>query len=255
MIAAALALLLAASPQSAPQAFYEVAWHIVEAAPAEEGRVVTVRPGELFMRARLLPESVARLEADLVDGSGKTMIAKGSELIGAHPSLRIYCDVQQRGPGLGGVLMGAPAMKQVCLMDADRDGRFDSYFAARSTIKGVPFLSGRVPKKPQGTTSLAYSIIDPATMASSFFVALKYEGKPLLYDRRNFRLTFGIDKRTEQLSDWFYTSGSTYPQQQRYLGGSFTVLAERDGALDIRLDRPFPAQPFAVMKTVEFHMY
>lgn len=245
---------VAAQAQPLPP-FYEIKWRIDAPAPEQAGRTVTVKPGELFMKARLLPAAAARLDADVRDRAGKVLIASGTELIGARSSLPIYCDTRQKLPGIGAVMMGGPALKQYCLVDEARDGRFDYYFAARSLINGVPFLSGRVPGKPAGTTDAAYSAIQPADMAGRFFVALEYEGKPLLYDPRNFRLTFGIDRRAEQLTDWFYTSGGQYPQAKDYMGARFTVLSEREGSLDIRIDAPFPAQSFGVIKTIEHRSY
>ena len=215
---------------------------------------VALRSGDLFMKRRLLPPSAARLDAPLMSPKGEELLPAGAELFGTKSDkVDIYCSTAQKGAGIATqLLLGRTGQKQICLIDSDRDRDFDSFFKVAGEIKGLPSLYARTPKTLDRLDGLKYLSIDPATMEQKYFVAVEYQGKPLLYDRRNFTVTFGSDEKTESLTSWIYTKGSNYPQSLTYLGGKFTVLSENQGTLNVRIDRQIPSQPFGVIKSVSF---
>jgi hypothetical protein len=234
---------------------FQTDWQIQGAETGDSAEpTVTLRPGELFMKRRLLPPRAARLDTPLLGAKGEELLPAGAELFGTRSDkVDIYCSTAQKGAGIATqLLLGRTGQKQICLIDADRDNDFDSLFKVAGEIKGLPSLYARTPKTLDRVDGSKYSSIDPASMTQKYFVAVEYQGKPLLYDRRNFTITFGTDEKKQSLTSWIYTKGSDYPQSLTYLGGKFTVLSENQGMLSIRIDRQIPSQPFGVIKSVSF---
>jgi hypothetical protein len=213
-----------------------------------------LKSGDIFLKHRLLPQSAAKLETDIVDEKGSILLQKNSEMFSLEAgAAKIFCSVNQSKPNLGmSILIGSTGFGHVCAIDHDADGRFDAHFKAKGLVEGLPSISGRVPKAPKVVTSGAYTEIAPAQMITQYFVGIEYEGKPLIYNRRNFRITFGEGKRNESLSDWRYVSGKDYPQSLELLDSKFTVLGEKDGEIDVRIDRSIPAQPFNVFVRISY---
>jgi hypothetical protein len=236
---------------------FQTDWQI-QGTKADDNAQATValRSGDLFMKRRLLPPRAARLDAPLVGAKGEELLPSGTELFGTKSdSADIYCSTAQKGAGIATQFLlgfGRTGQKQRCLIDTDRDNDFDGHFKVAGEIKGLPSLYTRTPKTLDSLDGLKYSSIDPVEMVQKYFVAVEYQGKPLLYDRRNFTVTFGTDEKKESLTSWIYTKGSIYPQTLTYLGGQFTVLNEDQGVLNVRIDRQMPSQPFGVIKSVSF---
>ena len=214
----------------------------------------SLRSGDLFMKRRLLPPRAARLDAPLLGVKGEELLPAGAELFGTKSdTVDIYCSTAQKGAGIATqLLLGRTGQKQICLIDTDRDRDFDSFFKVAGEVKGLPSLYARTPKTLDRVNGLKYLPIDPIDMTQKYFVAIEYQGKPLLYDRRDFTVTFGSDEKKESLTRWIYTKGSNYPQSLMYLGGKFTILSENQGVLNVRIDRQIPSQPFGVIKSISF---
>jgi hypothetical protein len=75
---------LAAAPAAAqtPRERYSMVWLVADPvdASAGAGQTISIKSGDVFMRHRLLPVKAARLMADMVDSSGKTILAKQTEM-------------------------------------------------------------------------------------------------------------------------------------------------------------------------------
>ena len=234
---------------------FETDWQIQSAEPSNTAETtVTLRSGDLFMKQRLLPPRAARLNVPLVDKKGEELLPIGAELFGTKSdTVDIYCSTEQKDYNIAAqFLLGRRVQKQICLVDIDRDGDFDNFFKISGNIRGLPSLYARTPKTMDNLDGLKYLSIDPVSMSQTYFVAVEYQGKPLIYDRRNFTVTFGTDQKKESLTSWIYTKGSTYPQSLTYLGGKFTVLSENQGALNVRIDLQIPPQRFGVIQSVSF---
>jgi hypothetical protein len=215
---------------------------------------MVLKSGNVFLMHRLLPLSAALLESDMIDEKGAILIPKGGEMFALDADgAKIFCSARQSKPNAAmSLLVGNAGLGHACAIDRDGDGRFDAHFTARGLVKGLPSIDGRMPKAPKSVTGGTYSALAPAQMAAHYFVGIEYEGKPLLYDRRNFRITFGEGDRHESLSDWSFVSGKSYPQSLELMGSKFTIIEEKDGVLDVQIDRTMPRQPFNVRVTFEY---
>jgi hypothetical protein len=260
LVAILTILMLAAAPASAQsqRERYRMVWLVADPLDAATGagQTIRIKSGDLFMRHRLLPVRAARLTSDMVDGNGKLILAKQTEMFALDAGgVAVFCEAGAQDPsGMKAVLVGG-GYAHNCGIDRDGDGRFENHFKARGVVKGLPSLSGKFPKQPSAIAPTSYEAMAPAAMTARYFVGVEYEGKPLLYNRRNFRITFGNDRKQESLTDWSYISAESYPKSLTQLGGQFTVLSEADGMLTVRIDRNMPLQPFGIVQTDKYTFY
>lgn len=255
---AAAALGLAPAPAAAQpdeRAFHSV-WLI---APGEEpaGRR-RVEDGGYVFRQRLLPPSLVRLDSDARDpGSGRVVAAAGTQLYGlVTRGPPIYCVVGRRDPSVAGQLLlgGMAGNTQICMADMDRDGRFDVRFNVRNQIRGVPNIAGRRPRDPDAVAGGAYSELPPASIATLYFVGVRYEGMLRFTSTPTpiFRIWFGTDESREDLTEIVRPLRGSNPPLVTPLGAQFTVTEMRGSSIEVEISRPIPPQPFAVLRTVTY---
>ncbi|MCA1750088.1 MAG: hypothetical protein LC634_11405 [Sphingomonadales bacterium] len=223
--------------------------------PSEE---VTVSSGDLVLRQPLHPTALAVLEADLQHGSGDDdFLPAGTRLFEVqNASAQVFCALNLAyTPDLQRILLGTSSAQR-CLVDANNDSLFEGKFVFHSPIQGLPLVEGQLPKDPDPVEPpVPYRRGSPSEVGDEYFVGIRYEGKPLLYNRRNFRIRFGNSQSQDGLTNFSYTSGDDYPKSHNMLGSQFTIVAEDDGTLTIRIDRMMPLQPFSVTQTVSYRFY
>ena len=250
--AGALILTSAGSAQS-PDRRMTTIWTIE---PADSPRPsVEAAAGDILWKQRLLPTGLVRLSAPYQDAGGKRSFGAGTQLFEVKSDVPVYCVAGMRDPKGFEKWLKSGSTTQFCLVDLDSDLRFDGYFEPISMVPGLPTIAGKRPKNPKPMSPVSYELIDPSSMEKPFWVGIQYQGKPLLYDRRNFAISFGSDTGKGSLTSWVYTSGSDYPLSQELLGARFTVLGMSGDKLQVRIDEPIPAQPFGVAYSVTYRIY
>ena len=227
---------------------------LVQPAGTQPG-TVEASSTDFILKQRLLPTGLAQLTGPFQDADGNRALGRGTQLFEVKSDVPIYCVAGMRKPKGFDKWMKGGTTSQFCLVDMDSDRRFDGYFEPISMVPGLPTIAGKRPKKLKPMTPVGYELADPATLEKPFWIGIQYQGKPLLYDRRNFGVSFGSDTGKGSLTSWVYTSGSSYPVSQKLLGASFTVLGEAGGKVRVRIDQPIPPQPFGVMHSVTYRIY
>lgn len=218
-------------------------------------REVSVKGGELILKQRAMPFGLARLTGPAADPKGKFDLTAGTELFRLQSDVPIYCLAGKNAPtGVAKWLLGG-STTHLCLVDADADGRFEGQFVTASQVEGLPTLVGKRPKTADPIIApAAYAPAAPSSGTTQYWVGVEYQGKPLLYNRRNFTVSFGNGKDKGSLTDWVYTGG-TFPAEQTLLGAKWTVLALDGDQLKVRIDQSMPPQPFAIMHSVTYRFY
>jgi hypothetical protein len=228
-------------------------WMVQPAEPTAGELEVKAR--DLILKQKLLPSGLAQLTDSFQDAGGKRSLGSGTQLFEVKSDVPIYCVAGLREPGGFEKFMTGGASRQFCLIDMDSDRRFDAYFETGSMVPGLPTIAGKRPKKPKAMSPVGYEVVEPSTIEKSFWIGIEYQGKPLIYDRRNFAISFGSESGKGSMTDWVYTSGSAYPLTKQLLGASFTVLGVNGDKLKVRIDQPMPPQPFGVVHSVSYRFY
>lgn len=240
----ALALMASGAAAQAPadERRYSAIW-LIQAEPAPEG-VQTVRKGGFVYRQRLLPPTLARLEADAADAAtGKALAPAGAELFGlvtAGPP--IFCATGRQ-------------YTQRCFADMDRDGRLDGHFTKSNPIQVLPSFSGKRPEKLKPVKGGRYVLANPVSMESEYIVGVRFNRVNSLLQTPNpvFRIVFGTQEWTDYLTGEIMPGAG--PRAVEALGARFRVLALRGEAVEVEIDRTIPAQPFAVEQKTSFTYY
>lgn len=212
--------------------------------PAER----TIGYDEWVVRQPLLPAGLFRLDGEAKVPGRPSLFAAGAQLIEVRTEGAVVaCDAVARRQKLVGA-------SQFCLIDYERDGKFDGMFAVGNISKGggMPTIQGQYPQKAKPIEPVAYSRLDPSQIATRYFVGIRNAGKAAIYDRQNFQICYGGESATDCLSDWSYTSASTFPATIELLGARITVLSREEGKVRVRVDNTIPLQLFGVISTVRY---
>ncbi len=209
-----------------------------------------IASGEWVLQQPLLPEGLFRLEGPAVVVGGTALLQSGAQLIEIRAEgATVACDAVARRQKLIGA-------SQFCLVDYDKDGRFDGMFPVANISKGggLPTVQGAYPKKAKSIEPVSYSRTDPAQIEARYFVGIRNAGKATLYDWQNFQVCYGSESATDCLSAYNRTSASAFPQSLNVLGSRVTVLAREDGKVRVRVDSTMPTQPFGIISTTTYRI-
>lgn len=211
---------------------------------------VSVPPGGLILKQRLLPTGLARLKEAYTGPTPAESLAAGAEMVRATgPDGAVYCSTGYRAQPLAmRLLIGGPdRLRQVCLMDSDNDGRFDSVLKGTSNLRTLPSAFGILPKVPATIAPIPYEEAAPESFSELYYVGVQYEGQAKIGTLRRFHLAFGSEGNWDQISDNLFTKrDSDLPRTLEVMGAAITILGGEGRNVVAKVDRPFPPQPFGV---------
>lgn len=213
--------------------------------PSEE---LSLAGGEVVLEQRLLPIGLAELTEPLA-GLGKNSLPAGTQLVQLRTGTgAIYCvpEVPKQK------LMGASFLP--CLVDDQKDGRFEGWFNAISETKGLLSLNAKRPKTLRPATA-AYAVRDPAAMTLKCTVAIERRNYFNLYSLESFMVRFGCANAFERLTTPINFPSTDMPKELTVMGARFTALSEADGKMRVKVSAPMPRQPFGVAKTTTYSFY
>lgn len=140
------------------------AW-VPESLPLNQ--TIEIRRGKAILPAQLMPKEMARLEVAVRHSTDGSAIVEP-----AMPLFRlltrnapVFCTVEQRNKWGS---LSRIVVVYVCLVDADRDGRFESFYDERGDHPFMPLFRGTYPKKRNAITPVAYRQVSPDTFISHF---------------------------------------------------------------------------------------
>lgn len=225
-----------------PDIRYETAWYIH---PEVEPRFLetrTIERGDVILKQRLLPQALALLEADIVDGDGDELAAAGEQLFGLRSSgPPIYCRLDTRTNIPMMMLFGSVGggISQDCFVDANGDGNFDGHFDDDAGRAGLPRLTGELPDRLNPVGTAAYRTLSPTELSADHFVSIEYRGNSHWgLGRPSFRINFSYGERERHLTDETRAASRDQPQTLNLLGSRFTLARDEDGRVTVRVEEP-----------------
>jgi hypothetical protein len=243
-IAALALLLIGLSSPAAAQRGVMTVWN-VEAAEARP-EPFRIGPNDYVIRQRLLPTGLAELTGA---APGLAALTAGKQLIELQGGdAAIYCDPVIRAKKLLG-------HAQLCLLDSDRDGRFEAYFEAGSVTKGIVTIQGSRPKRPTALEPVAYRRIDPRQFDQQLFLGIQYRGNANVFGNFVFEIRYGSEGQMGSLTRRILHKKANVPGSTDVLGGRFSILEAGSGGIKVRIDAPLPPQPFGVLQTTTYRIY
>jgi hypothetical protein len=235
--------LLGASPAFADPRDMATLYFIQAGAVPSGEREIASR--DYVIKQRLLPSGLAELVEPTTLKSGVSLPA-GTQLLEVQTaSAVVYCAERTVFSFVGSA--------QICLIDSDHDGRFESWFTARSATNGIITISGQFPKRPKLLTSTtAYRAVEPSQFKSDLFVAIQWRDYITLSAVESFLVVFGREGETSALSAPHSVKSAELPREVAVMGSRFTALSKTAGKLRVRVDAAMPHQPFSVNVTTSY---
>lgn len=217
----------------------------IQAAPAPEGERELVSK-EWVVKQPLLPDGLSELVEPAMMKPKKPPVPAGTRLLAVKSEMgevRCVMDVSK-----------LPYVSMPCLLDADKDGRFESWFGSGADALAVlPTVNGRIPKtlKPL-PAPVAYRDIDPALHEPKLFVGVQRRNYFNIYGNESFMIVFGSEGRTAEITTPVVVKAADLPKELSVLGARFTAISETAGKLKVKVDAPMPPQPFGVTTSTTY---
>ena len=234
-VLAAVGLPVSASAQSREM---QTVW-VIQPTPVPAGER-QLASGDFVLRQRLLPTGLVELTAPVL--VRRETLSAGTQLVEVQAQgAKVFCIAE--------IARLEEESYQPCLIDADSDGDFESWFRGYSPTRSLLTVTGRYPREPNAIAETPYREVAPTTMRDTFFVGIERRNYFNIYSRENFMIAFGSAQRLERLTTPLSFRSSEMPKDMEVLGARFTALSETDGKMLIRVSRAMPVQAFGVAKT------
>jgi hypothetical protein len=177
-----------ARPARAPQERYAVMWIILPDRPIAS--TAWIGPYSSITSARLVPRRAYVTGADAVAQDGRPLMAAGTRLTQLASPTMIACMMAPPPRGnTASVLLGQRA--RICLVDQDRDGRFEQFFRLGGSFTGFFTGAGRVPREREAMQPAAYTEIDPTAIPDLPRIYIRYGWFASLINRLIFQVCLG----------------------------------------------------------------
>lgn len=179
-----------------------------------------VELGKVFLEQRLLPYRLAQLRGEALLPNGKTL-ADRTYLFAVFQKdgSSAFCTIKDQSFGSVAKAMLIPALdKRPCLIDADKDGRFEATFGVFDKYGSALTPSGNLSSAKPLRTPIAYELVQPR----NFPVSRKF----------SYSLSRGQDRAKARISVQ-YNNGSGYAVWDNY---SEYTMPGKPTALNLRTE-------------------
>lgn len=246
---------LATSAQSAPRVSVKMVW-MIQSPTSFEASEKTVTDGSHVLKQRLLPIALATLSSDvaMIRGSKLVLNAGAQLLLAPTTEGRVFCALETMRMSKSGALLENTGSTTLCLLDKDKNGRFDAAFEVVSSPTGI-VMQGVVPKQPI-IVDATYDIRPREELKGEYWVGIRYEQYFNIYGNRMLMTDFGGRGMKQSLTTFDkFKSNGVFPRDLSVLGARFTILSAEEKGVRVKLKAPMPAQPFGVVSTTTYRFY
>jgi hypothetical protein len=213
--------------------------------------------GAILWRQPLNAAALVTLQEDAVADDGTRLLSAGDELfqivINNNP---IYCENTPPKPtGLSKMMFGGGKLADksaICVLDNDRDGRFDNYVRKKIQFEGIPIVRNPFEHSPKPLQPLKYQLRPAGSGLGQYWVGVRYASGQKPSEPLSFELVFGDHKDSSKLTERIAGSKGEFPRLLDVLGGKVTLLSVSDGVLRYRVEQIMPDQPFGIVRTIQY---
>lgn len=243
-------LLLLPSTANAAERF-NLVWMIEPIAPALVDK--TVKPGDIIAEAQLMPIRLLAIDEDAVAADGKVAALSGSQFTVLQANLRSACTFTYR-PTSGLRRFMFNDQRFTCLVDEDRDGRFESAFVVMSGQIGVPLSQGSIPKKRTAINPVPYRLIPVAEATGTPRLQFKYSHQDKITGHAYFGVCIAnsATKKVPCFDGYSGVRSDRLPKEIGAAGVMALATAKQGSAVTISVKRGFERQPFTAMEYTQW---
>lgn len=128
------------------------------------------------LRAAVKPEKTVALEEPLVSADGNIRIAPGARFMVQSSQAMLACQIYTRS-SVTWTLFNRGSENMLCLIDADRDGRFDHFFTRKYAMRGFLDIAGTIPDALEAVAPAHYEPAEAQTGPEQPMYQLEYGGR------------------------------------------------------------------------------
>lgn len=209
----------------------------------------TVKPGDVIAEARLSPIALLTIDSDAVTADSRVAAPSGAQFTVLQANLRSACMFTfLPTSGLGRFLVND--QRFTCLVDEDRDGRFESAFVVVSGRIGVPLSQGSIPKKRLAITPVSYRQIPVVEATATPRLQFKYSHQDKITGHAYFGVCIAnsATKKVPCFDGYSGVRSDKLPKEIGAAGVMAVATAKQGSAVTISVKRGFARQPFTAME-------
>lgn len=238
----AVCLIGASASAGAPDAqpIYRLVWNIAPQNPMAEAREIA--PGGAVARLKLTPPALFSAPRDIVDEKGEVLVAAGMQLVGLKSDAVIACTIHSVPKPGGQALLFLGALKRVCLIDADRDGAFETRFLRATNAPAFFLLRGRLSDRQQPILPIRLTRLDPEDIYRGPRIVIMLSKSSRTDKTIVLDTDVGNDDRPFSLSAKVRVSGALLPTVVDLYGARIEVSKGPAGTITVRALTPFQAE-------------
>jgi hypothetical protein len=215
--------------------------------------------GTVLWRQPLNAAALVTLERDAVaaDADGNTLLSAGDELFQiVINNIPIYCDSTPPKPSaLSKAMFGGGKLADnsaICLIDGDRDGKFDHYVSKKIQFEGVPIVRNPFEYSPKPLQKLGFNLRPAGPGVGGYWVGVRYASGDKAHEFLGFQLVFGDHRSSSKLTENIAGAKGDFPRTLEVLGAKVVIFSVLNGVIRYRIDQVMPDQPFSIVRSVRF---
>jgi hypothetical protein len=217
----------------------------IQAAPAPEGER-ELASKEWVVKQPLVPDGLSELVEPVALKPDKPPIPAGTRMLAVQSQMgevRCITDIRK-----------IPHVMPPCLIDTDRDGKFDAWFSSgANAFAALIMVEGRIPKKLTPlATPVPYRDIDPTLHEPALFVGIQRRNYFNIFGNESFMIVYGSEQKQGEITTPVVVKSAAMPKELEVLGARFTAISETAGRLKVRVDTSMPPQPFGITTTTSY---
>jgi hypothetical protein len=243
-----LFLFVGAAPDPSP---YETEYVVTAEIDAAGWQTHALKNGDDVFRQRLSFANLAVADVALTEANnGEEFIPSGEQYFrAATDGPELWCTANMKMPsnGFARDVIGR-VYSQYCILDANKDGVFDSFFKRARTIPVFPNVRGKITPNPRPIRPLRLTRVDPATLRTNYYVGVSFlraSGKDKAYPQ--FIMFASSDSGRFPLTGW--ARGTAESKQLLNVEDAVIEVTVASDGFAAKVVRPFMTGPQRIRGT------
>lgn len=250
-----VAAMFLAQPCLAQKVRAQTPWILLPSA-LQKDAVITVKQGDPVMVSRAVPALLAALDDDLIGRDGnvvnaapRVLAAKGQQLFGvvAENHQVTFCVTDSKPTGVGEGIFVINADKHLCMIDTDRDGKFDHSFDLRTKNETtIPIYDHMETVGNPIAEPVSYHLIDSKLYAKSYEFRIVLEKASAIKGVAHFIAQFGSAEFYATLIQDVKLKSNITTQPVNFLDSQLKIRTLNEKSAEIVVEHGIAEQSFVL---------
>lgn len=223
-----------------PDAQYRMVWNVREQGSSIE--TTDAAEGAEIARIKLTPPGLFRADRNIVDEKGDKLITVGTQLVLLQSQEVIACTIGPVRKGGAERALFFGSLKRVCLVDTDRDGKFDSRFTQATNGPAFFLLRGRLSGRIQPIAPVALVQLDPDLIEGGPRISIRLEKGSRVDRYVALEADVGNDRHPFPIALNIKADTAALPKTFPLYGGEIQISGVKNGAFKVAVINSFQVE-------------